>query len=96
MGPVKYCQQCGAMIAQEQTCDYYRYIRLKYCPQCAADVRRRQIANSMRKARAAARERRELEREQMQLTTKENELLRQIVQRQREQIRMLESALDES
>ena len=81
------------MIAQEQACDYYRYIRLKYCKQCADDVRRRQIADSMRRARAKARERRELERQQQQLTEKENELLRQVIQQQQMQIRMLEDAL---
>ena len=47
----------------------------------------------MRKARAAARERRELERQQQQLTAKENELLRQIVQKQRQQILALEDCL---
>lgn len=94
MMPAKYCAQCGALIAQEQSCDYYRYIRLKYCTQCAAEVRRRQIAASMRKARAAARERRALEAERQQLTEKENDLLRQIVQQQRQQIRLLEHELD--
>lgn len=90
---VKYCQQCGALIAREQECDYYRYIRLKYCRSCAAAVHRMQIAASMRKARAAAKERRELERQQQQLTAKENELLRAIVQKQRQQIQMLEDFL---
>lgn len=94
MSPAKYCQRCGALIAQEQNCDYYAYIRLKYCRPCAADVRRLQIAGYMRKARAEARERRELERQRQQLTSQENELLRQLVQRQREQIRMLQYELD--
>ena len=93
MNAEKYCKRCGALIAREETCDYFAYIRLKYCRPCAADVRRMQIAESMRKARAAARERRQLEKEQQQLTCKENDLLREIVQRQREQILMLESAL---
>ena len=93
MNPVKYCQQCGALFAKEEECDYYRYIRVKYCRSCAAAVHRMQIAASMRKARAAARERRELERQQQQLTAKENELLRQIVQKQRQQILALEDCL---
>lgn len=93
--PVKYCQQCGALIAREQECDYYRYIRLKWCRQCAADVHRRQIAQSMRKARAAARERRELERQLTAQTSQENELLREIVREQAARIADLETVLSE-
>ncbi len=93
MMPVKYCQQCGALIAREQECDYYRYIRLKWCRQCAADVHRRQIAASMRKARAAARERRELERQLTAQTSQENELLREIVREQAAKIADLETVL---
>lgn len=95
MMPVKYCQQCGALIAREQECDYYRYIRLKWCRQCAADVHRRQIAQSMRKARAAARERRELERQLTAQTSQENELLREIVREQAARIADLETVLSE-
>lgn len=95
MPPVKYCQQCGAMIAREQESDYYAYIRLKWCPQCAADVHRRQIAESMRKARAAARERRELERQRTAQTSQENELLREIVREQAARIADLETVLRE-
>ena len=47
----------------------------------------------MRKARAAARERRELERQQQQLTAKENELLREIVKEQAARIADLETVL---
>lgn len=93
MTSVKYCQQCGALIAREEECDYYRYIRVKYCRSCAAAVHRMQIAASMRKARAAARERRELERRQQQLTAKENELLREIVKEQAARIADLETVL---
>lgn len=95
MMPVKYCQQCGVMIAREQECDYYAYIRLKWCRQCAADVRRRQIAESMRKARAAARERRELEKQRTAQTSQENELLREIVREQAAQIADLRKILAE-
>ena len=93
MNPVKYCQQCGAVIAYEQTCDYYSYIRLKYCRPCAADVRRRQVADSMRKARAAARERRQLDAVRCTQTEKENQLLREMCAEQAARIRMLESYL---
>ena len=95
MPPVKYCQQCGCMIAQELDCDYYAYIRLKWCRKCAADVHRRQIAESMRKARAAARERRELERQLTAQTSQENELLREIVRAQAARIADLETVLTE-
>lgn len=93
MSPVKYCQQCGRVIAYELDCDYYRYIRLKWCQECAADVHRRQIAESMRKARAAARERRELERQLTAQTSQENELLREIVKEQAARIADLETVL---
>ena len=95
MMPVKYCQQCGALIAREQECDYYSYIRLKWCRQCAVNVRRRQIAESMRKARAAARERRELEKQLTAQTSQENDLLREIVRQQAARIADLENVLTE-
>jgi ribosome-binding protein aMBF1 (putative translation factor) len=90
---VKYCQQCGKLIAYEESTDFYAYIRLKYCRSCAADVHRRQIAESMRKARAAARERRELEKLITEQTTKENELLRELVRKQAARIADLETVL---
>lgn len=94
MQSVKYCQQCGKLIARELETDFYRYIRLKYCKQCAADIHRRQIAESMRKARAAARERRELEKLMTVQTTKENELLRELVRKQAARIADLETVLN--
>ena len=93
MQSVKYCQQCGRLIAREESTDFYAYIRLKYCRSCAADVHRRQIADSMRRARAAARERRELERQLTAQTTRENELLRDIVREQAARITDLETVL---
>lgn len=86
MTPVKRCAQCGAVIAQETTTDYYRYIRLKYCPPCAEDVHRRQKAAYMRRLRAQRKEQHRLEHEQNELLRTENELLRQ-------RIRALEDAL---
>lgn len=93
MTSVKYCQQCGRLIAKEQECDYFSYIRLKYCRSCAADVHRMQIAASMRRARAAARERRELERIQTEQTATENKLLRSVVKEQAARINDLQSIL---
>lgn len=81
MQSVKRCAQCGAVIAQEATCDYYRYIRLKYCTACADDVHRRQNAAYMRRLRAQRREAHKLTAEQNELLRQENELLRQAVQR---------------
>ena len=86
MTPVKRCDQCGTVIAHEQTCDYYAYIRLKYCPGCAADVHRRQKAEYMRRLRAQRREAHKLTEDQNQLLRTENELLRQ-------RIRQLEDTL---
>ena len=94
MPPVKYCQQCGRLIAKEQECDFYAYIALKYCRSCAADVHRQQIADSMRRARAAARERRNLEQIRTEQTTAENKLLRDIVREQAARIADLQAILD--
>lgn len=90
---VKHCLQCGCLIAREEECDFYRYIALKYCPQCAADVERRNNSNRMYQLRKAARERRNLERIQTAQTTKENELLRDIVREQAARIADLETVL---
>lgn len=94
MPPVKYCAQCGCLIAREESTDFYAYIRLKYCRSCAADIHRRQIADSMRRARAAARERRKLEQRRTNQTTEENELLRAIVKEQAARISDLQAVLD--
>lgn len=91
---VKYCLQCGCLIAREEECDFYRYIALKYCPQCAADVERRNNSNRMYQLRKAARERRNLERIQTAQTTKENELLRDIVNEQSARLHELEKMLE--
>lgn len=93
MQSMKRCAQCGIVIAYEETSDYYSYIRKKYCASCAADVHRRQVAESMRKARAAARERRELEKQITKQTTIENEMLRELVRQQAARISDLENFL---
>lgn len=90
MNPVKYCTRCGCLIAHEETCDYYAYIRLKYCQHCAADVKRMQIANAMKRKREEARARRQLERQLYESAERENELLREAVRLQAERIEALE------
>lgn len=81
MQSFKRCEQCGQIIAREETTDYYAYIRLKYCRPCAADVHRRQNAAYMRRLRAQRREAHKLTAEQNVLLKTENELLRQAIQR---------------
>lgn len=81
MNPVKYCEQCGALIARELDSDYYSYIRMKYCRQCAADIHRAQNAQYMRRLRAQRREAHKLTEEQNALLKQENELLRQAIRR---------------
>ena len=81
MSPVKYCQQCGRVIAREASCDYFKYIRLKWCPACAEDVHRRQKAEYMRRLRAQRREAHRLTDEQNEPLRRENELLRQAIRR---------------
>ncbi len=87
MTPVKRCEQCGQIIAREESCDYYAYIRLKYCRPCAADVHRRQNAAYMRRLRAQRREAHKLTAEQNVLLKTENELLRQAIQRLEHELR---------
>lgn len=81
MQSVKYCQQCGRVIAREAECDFYAYIRLKWCKSCAADVHRRQNAEYMRRLRAQRREAHKLTEEQNALLKQENDLLRQSIRR---------------
>jgi len=78
---VKRCEQCGQIIAREESCDYFAYIRLKYCRPCAADVHRRQNAAYMQRLRAQRREAHKLTEEQNALLKRENELLRQAIRR---------------
>ena len=59
----------------------------------AADVRCRQIAEAIRRARAASTERHKLEKQITQQTTTENELLRKIVRQQAARIADLETYL---
>ena len=93
MQPIKRCVQCGAIIAREDECSYYRFIALRYCDHCRDDVRRRNNANRMYRIRQEARQRRELERMQMQQTSAENELLREAVRTQAARIADLELML---
>lgn len=83
---VKFCAQCGRRLV---IADWMAAIRTKYCPECAADVKRRQIAGYMRDKRAAARERRKLERERCALLEQENELLRIAVRAKAKEVQML-------
>lgn len=91
---VKFCRQCGCEIAREEECDFYRFIALKYCPGCAADVERRNNANRMYRLRKEAREHRELEKIQAAQTSKENQLLRQLVTEQAARLRELEKLIE--
>ena len=82
--PLKRCERCGRLLAVP---DWYAAIRTKYCKACAADAKREQTAQSLRRLRAKARERRKLERQRADLLADENEILRQAV-------RELEARLD--
>lgn len=82
--PVKRCARCGKRLDLP---DWYAAIRTKYCKPCAADAKREQTAQSLRRLRAKARERRKLERQRADLLAGENEILRQAV-------RELEARLD--
>ena len=83
----KSCEMCGGVI---QTDDWYSFIRTKYCACCAKEVQRRQKAEWAKEMRRKTREANKLNRELCAAQEKELELLRSIVQTQRERIRVLE------
>ena len=83
---MKRCEICGADIS---TPDYYAMIRRKYCKVCAAERKRQQKADWQAKWRAAQREKNALTRELCKNQAEEIEALRDLVQRQREQLRRL-------
>ncbi|MBP5411144.1 MAG: hypothetical protein J6Y26_04430, partial [Lachnospiraceae bacterium] len=71
----------------------YEYISRKYCPLCAADVHRRQKAAYMRELRRKTREKHEAVQELCTAQQRELDLLRDLIQQQRENIRNLEEEL---
>lgn len=83
----KSCEMCGGVI---QTDDWYSFIRRKYCPACAAAVQRRQKADYARELRRKTREANKLTRELCRSQQQELDMLRQIVQNQKDRIRTLE------
>lgn len=85
----KYCEKCGGVI---QTEDYYSYIRRKYCPKCAADMKRKQNAEWARELRKKRREANALTRELCTAQQQELDILRRIVQNQKDRIRALEGS----
>jgi hypothetical protein len=86
----KRCQQCGGIMEIE---DWYEYIRRKYCPLCAADVHRRQKAAYMAELRRKTREQHKVVQELCTAQQRELDLLRDLIQQQRENIRELEEEL---
>lgn len=83
---MKRCEICGADIS---TPDYYAMIRRKYCKECAAERKRQQKAEWQAKWRAAQREKNALTRELCKTQAAEIEALRDLVRKQREQLRSL-------
>lgn len=83
----KSCEKCGRTI---QTDDWYAYIRRKYCPACAKAIHRQQNAERMRELRKKTREANALTRELCAAQQQELDILRQIVQNQKDRIRALE------
>ena len=73
-GVVKQCERCGKIMEIE---NYFAACATKYCTECAAQVKRDRIAGYMREKRRKARERREMERQQIRMLNDENELLRE-------------------
>lgn len=83
---MKRCEICGADIS---TPDYYAMIRRKYCKECAAERKRQQKAAWQAEWRRKNREKNALTRQLCAAQAAEIEALRELVQRQREQLRSL-------
>ena len=78
MQPLKYCADCGAVIAGSDT-PLRRYRAIKYCPACARERKLWSNANSQTRHRRDKKERNRLMREQCALLREENAALRQRV-----------------
>lgn len=76
MDSVKYCVRCGTKIADEWSCDWYRYIRLKYCDTCRKAVRQEDTRQRINAVRRQARKDRKEARELIARLQAENEALR--------------------
>lgn len=87
---MKKCQECGGLI---ETDDWYEYIRRKYCRRCAEAVHRRQKAAYMAELRRKTREQHKVVQELCTAQQRELDLLRDLIQQQRENIRELEEEL---
>ena len=76
--PVKYCADCGAIIADAET-PVHVYNRIKYCRACAAERTLWNKANFQKQSRLDRKARNRLMRENYALMQKENlELRRRI------------------
>lgn len=76
--PVKYCADCGVVIAGADTPTHI-YNRIKYCRACAAERKLWNNANAQKQFRLDRKERNRLLRQQCALLLRENtELRRQI------------------
>ena len=74
--PVKYCADCGAVIAGADT-ETHRYNRIRYCDRCAKARKLWSNANSQKQFRLDRKEYNRLRNEQIRLLRLENAELRQ-------------------
>lgn len=73
--PVKYCADCGVVIADAETPKRV-YNAIRYCPACAAERKQWSDANAQKQRRLDRKERNRLLRQQCILLLKENTELR--------------------
>ena len=73
----KYCARCGAFIADEYSCDWYRFIRLKYCTTCAAALQAEAKREFKRKTRRDTKAKLKDARDMIARLEAENEALRE-------------------
>lgn len=73
--PVKYCADCGVVIAGPDT-EPHRYNRIRYCPDCAKDRKLWSDTNAQKQRRLDRKECNRLLRQQCALLLRENTELR--------------------
>ena len=88
---IKYCEDCGEIIAVYPGCKWGRWIRARRCPQCAAAAKQFQTVQSNRRRR---RERR-VERSRDKAEERAHELTLERIRLETQRIALLKQEIEE-
>mgnify|MGYP003291365525 CR=1 FL=1 len=86
MNEKKYCERCGKIIGDAYNTDFFAYIRMKYCSDCREIVNKEQTAERVKRLRRRTREINKAKSDQLELLKEENEMLRLMIIKMREQL----------